>query len=68
MKDLGLIKELGTSVTAELPMTDAAARAFSIASERYGPQAAELHVAKRIEDDANLSMRLAGDWVPPWEQ
>ena len=68
MKDLGLIKELGTNVTAELPMTDAAARAFAIATERYGPQAAELHVAKRIEDDANLSMRLAGDWVPPWEQ
>ena len=59
---------LGTNVAAELPMTDAAERAFSIASERYGPQAAELHVAKRIEDDANLSMRLAGDWVPPWEQ
>ena len=68
MKDLRLIKELGTNVAAELPMTDAAERAFSIASERYGPQAAELHVAKRIEDDANLSMRLAGDWVPPWEQ
>ena len=68
MKDLGLIKELGTNVTAELPMTDAAARAFAMANERYGPQAAELHVAKRIEDDANLSMRLAGDWVPPWEQ
>jgi len=55
-------------VTAELPMTDAATRAFSMANERSGPQAAELHVAKRIEDDANLSMRLAGDWVPPWEQ
>jgi 3-hydroxyisobutyrate dehydrogenase/2-hydroxy-3-oxopropionate reductase len=68
MKDLGLIKELGSNVTAELPMTDAAARAFAMANERYGPQAAELHVAKRIEDDANLSMRLAGDWVPPWEQ
>jgi len=68
MKDLGLIKELGTNITAELPMTDAAARAFAMANERYGPRAAELHVAKRIEDDANLSMRLAGDWVPPWEQ
>jgi len=68
MKDLGLIKELGVNVNSELPMTDAAERAFALASERYGPQAAELHVAKRIEDDANLSMRLAGEWVPPWEQ
>lgn len=68
LKDLGLIGELGQQVQAELPMTDAARHAFATAARRYGPQAAELHVAKRIEDDANLSMRLQGDWTPPWEQ
>ena len=68
MKDLNLIGELGANITASLPMTDAARGAFAVAKERYGANAAELHVAKRIEDDANISMRLAGDWTPPWEQ
>lgn len=68
LKDLGLINDLGKQVQAELPMTAAAHHAFTMATTRYGPQAAELHVAKRIEDDAGLSMRLAGDWTPPWEQ
>jgi 3-hydroxyisobutyrate dehydrogenase/2-hydroxy-3-oxopropionate reductase len=48
-------------------MTAAAISAFSVARDRYGANAAELHVAKRIEEDANLSMRLDGDWTPPWE-
>jgi len=68
LKDLGLIAELGEQVRATLPMTDAARAAFELAAERYGAAAAELHVARRIEDDAGLSMRLAGDWTPPWEQ
>ncbi len=68
LKDLGLITELGQSVNAELPLTAAAVHAFTLASERYGASAAELHVAKRIEDDAQLSMRLAGNWTPPWEK
>ena len=67
-KDLGLINELARNVDAALPMTAAATDAFATAIERYGPQAAELHVAKRIEDDARLSFRLDGDWTPPWEQ
>lgn len=68
LKDLGLVAELGRQVHADLPMTNAARSAFAIAAERYGPDAAELHVARRIEDDAGLSMRLEGNWVPPWEQ
>ncbi len=67
LKDLGLISELGQKVGAELPMTAAAISAFAVARDRYGANAAELHVAKRIEDDANISMRLDGDWTPPWE-
>ena len=68
LKDLSLIAELAQSVEAELPMTAAATAAFAKAADRYGADAAELHVVKRIEDDAQLSMRLAGTWTPPWEQ
>ncbi len=67
LKDLGLISELGKQVNADLLMTAAAVHAFTVASERYGANAAELHIAKRIEDDAKISMRLEGDWTPPWE-
>ncbi len=68
MKDLGLISLLAENVGADLPMTQAATSAFAVAAQRYGPDAAELHVVKRIEDDAHLSMRLDGSWTPPWEQ
>ncbi len=67
-KDLGLIGELAANVSSQLLMTEAATAAFGRAIDRYGAGAAELHVAKYIEDDAGLSMRLDGDWVPPWEQ
>jgi 3-hydroxyisobutyrate dehydrogenase-like beta-hydroxyacid dehydrogenase len=67
LKDLRLIGELQHGLGAELPLTDAARAAFSLAADRYGLNAAELHVAKRIEDDADLSFRLSGNWTPPWE-
>ncbi|MFE0014118.1 NAD(P)-dependent oxidoreductase [Mesorhizobium sp. NPDC059054] len=67
LKDLGLIQELNRNVRAALPMTTAAEGAFAVAASRYGRGSAELHVAKRIEDDAGISMRLEGDWVPHWE-
>ena len=68
LKDLGLLRELNAAVSTDLPMTDAADGAFRRAADRYGRAAGELHVARRIEDDAGLSMRLDGDWTPPWEQ
>lgn len=68
LKDLRLIQEMNRNVRAALPMTTAAEGAFALAASRYGAQAAELHVARRIEDDAGLSMRLEGKWVPPWEK
>jgi 3-hydroxyisobutyrate dehydrogenase len=67
-KDLSLIGELADQIDAPFLMTDAARAAFADALDRYGPDAAELHVAKRIEDDASLSFRLDGEWTPPWEQ
>ena len=68
VKDLGLLQELGENVSADLPLTAAARAAFDEAAARYGGDAGELHVVKRIEDDAGISMRLAGDWVAPAEQ
>jgi len=67
-KDLRLTNELAQNVGTDLPMSEAATGAFTRAIERYGPDVGELHVAKRIEDDANLSYRLVGDWVPHWEK
>ena len=67
-KDLGLIGELSATLGTDLPMTEAAAATFARATDRYGSDVGELHVARRIEDDADLSFRLDGDWTPPWEQ
>ena len=68
IKDLGLIGELSSMLGTDLPMTDAATATFARAADRYGADAGELHVARRIEEDANLSFRMEGDWTPPWEQ
>ena len=67
MKDLGLTMELASNVGTDLPMTEQANATFARATGRYGGDVGELHVAKRIEDDAQLSFRLDGDWVPHWE-
>ncbi|MFK7919687.1 MAG: NAD(P)-dependent oxidoreductase [Ilumatobacter sp.] len=68
LKDLGLLAELNADVGTDLPMTTAAHETFQRAADRYGSDVGELHVARRIEDDADLSMRLDGDWVPHWEK
>ena len=68
LKDLELTRELAASVGADLPMTATAHAAFAVATKRYGADAGEMHIAKRIEDDTGLSFRLSGNWIPPWEQ
>jgi 3-hydroxyisobutyrate dehydrogenase/2-hydroxy-3-oxopropionate reductase len=68
LKDLGLVEELSKNVSASLDMTRQAHEQFKKATERYGPEQGELHVAKQIEDDSELSMRLDGDWIPHWEK
>lgn len=68
LKDLGLLAELNSTVGTDLPMTNAAHDTFRRAADRYGSDVGELHVARRIEDDADLSMRLDGDWTPHWEK
>jgi len=68
LKDLGLVAELSSNVNAALEMTWQAHEQFKKAAERYGPEKGELHVAKQIEEDSGLSMRLDGDWIPHWER
>ncbi|MEE9414140.1 MAG: NAD(P)-dependent oxidoreductase [Acidimicrobiales bacterium] len=68
LKDLGLVRELEEQVGTDLPMTAAAHEVFQQAADRYGSDVGELHVTRRIEDDAGISMRLDGDWVAPWEK
>ena len=41
--------------------------AFERAAARYGGRAGEMSVARRIAEDAGLSMRLDGNWVPHWQ-
>ncbi len=67
LKDLGLVRELEGSLDAPLVMTAAAHNVFEDAAERYGRDVGELHVAKRIEDDNQLSFRMEGDWIAPWD-
>jgi 3-hydroxyisobutyrate dehydrogenase-like beta-hydroxyacid dehydrogenase len=67
LKDLGLVRELESSLEEPLVMTAAAHGVFEDAAERYGRNVGELHVAKRLEDDNQLSFRMDGDWVAPWE-
>ncbi len=67
LQDLGLVRELEDSLDAPLVMTAAAHGVFTEAAERYGRDVGELHVAKRLEDDNQLSFRMDGDWVAPWD-
>ena len=68
VKDLGLLADLESRVDADLPITAAARSAFEHAARRYGLDAGEMCVARRIADDARMSMRLEGDWMPHWEK
>ena len=68
VKDLGLLADLEASVDADLPVTAAARSAFERAAARYGLDAGEMCVARRVADDARMSMQLEGDWTPHWER
>ena len=68
VKDLGLLADLESSVDTDLPVTAAARRAFERAAARYGLDAGEMCVVRRIADDARMSMQLEGDWTPHWER
>jgi 3-hydroxyisobutyrate dehydrogenase len=67
LKDLGLIKELMDRVGTTNTLTEATHERFREAGRRYGVGAGEMTVCRVIEDDAGIDLRVAGDWVKPWE-
>ena len=67
LKDLGLINDLVKEVGTRDELTQATYQRFREAAERYGEDAGEMTVCKLIEEDAGVHLRVAGDWLPPWE-
>ncbi len=67
LKDLGLIEDLMTETGTRNELTRATHYRFKEAASRYGKQAGEMTVCKVIEDDAGVALRVAGNWVAPWE-
>lgn len=67
LKDLGLIEALMNETGTRAELTRATHDRFKEAAARYGKEAGEMTVCKVIEDDANVELRVAGDWVAPWE-
>ena len=67
LKDLGLIEELLAETGTRNELTRATHERFKEAGARYGMGAGEMTVCKLIEDDAGVALRVAGDWIAPWE-
>lgn len=67
LKDLGLIDELLQQVGTRAELTQAAYARFREAAARYGEDAGEMSVCRLIEDDSGIALRVAGDWLAPWE-
>ncbi len=67
LKDLSLIDELVQAMGTRAELTQATYARFREAAARYGENAGEMTVCKLIEDEAGVALRVAGDWVAPWE-
>lgn len=64
---MSLIDELIQQTGTRSELTQATYARFREAAERYGENAGEMTACKLIEDDADVELPVAGDWVPPWE-
>lgn len=67
LKDLELIQNLVAEHGTRSELTQACHSRFREAAERYGSNAGEMTVCKLIEDDANVSLQVSGEWLAPWE-
>ncbi|MGI9306389.1 MAG: NAD(P)-dependent oxidoreductase, partial [Gammaproteobacteria bacterium] len=67
MKDWGLISEFLRETETRGEIAAAAMARFAEAASRYGEGAGEMTVCKLLEEDAGVSLRAEGDWIPPWE-
>jgi 3-hydroxyisobutyrate dehydrogenase-like beta-hydroxyacid dehydrogenase len=64
-KDLSLLETLEEEQSLSLPMTRLARDRFELARKKYGDDAAELHVARLLEEDAGLLLRPPhGEKIP----
>ena len=67
LKDLDLIQDLIKEYGTRSELTQACHARFQEAANRYGDEAGEMTVCKLIEEDANINLRVKGDWIAPWD-
>ena len=67
LKDLDLIQDLIKEHGTRSELTQACHERFQEAANRYGDEAGEMTVCKLIEEDANIHLRVKGDWIAPWD-
>ena len=66
LKDLDLIQDLIKEHGTRSELTQACHKRFQEAANRYGDEAGEMTVCKLIEEDANINLRVKGNWIAPW--
>ena len=67
LKDLDLIQDLIKEYGTRSELTPACHERFQEAANRYGDEAGEMTVCKLIEEDANINLRVKGNWIAPWD-
>ena len=67
LKDLDLIQDLIKEYGTRSELTQACHERFQEAAKRYGEEAGEMTVCKLIEEDANIDLRVKGNWIAPWD-
>ena len=67
LKDLDLIQDLIKEHGTRSVLTQACHERFQEAANRYGDEAGEMTVCKLIEEDANINLRVKGNWIAPWD-
>ena len=66
LKDLDLIQDLIKEHGTRSELTQACHERFQEAAKRYGDESGEMTVCKLIEEDANIDLRVKGNWIAPW--
>ena len=66
LKDLDLIQDLIKEHGTRSELTQVCHERFQEAANRYGDEAGEMTVCKLIEEDANINLRVKGNWIAPW--
>ena len=67
VKDIGLCESLAKQGSVPTPIGSKVAEQFRLAADTYGEDAAELNVARLIEEEVGTDLRLEGDFALHWE-